>query len=202
MNDRASPCEPWAEAISLLAAGCLATGEERDVRLHLTTCPACRARFEQLGSVCEGLRCARPVHPPVAAGVVSRVMAGVAERATRGRGAAWSRSATQRQLLAAGAALAASLLLTVAWRSFFAAGPQGPAVVRHGSPAVAPAPEADPGAGMVATSLATSGPPTWLALQRAFARSDEEFDTLLAQNGDAIACAACDARSLFQESLP
>lgn len=52
MNDLRQPCEPWAERISLAAAGCLSPDEEADVRRHIETCPDCRERFRQLAELC------------------------------------------------------------------------------------------------------------------------------------------------------
>ena len=232
MSDPLRPCESWAEAISLLAAGCLTPEAQPDVRQHLATCAACRQQSEQLASVCQELHRARPVPAPLAAEVVSRVMANIAERSTAGRPAAWWYSKRSRWLLTAGAALAASWLAVVVWRSFVVALPQVPQVVsRHRLELVRPSderpksevdtgpaaplpgvpgrgsrfaatPEVQPGVLAAATSGAAAGPPNWLALQRAFAQSDEEFDTLLARHSEAIACAAVHARSLFQESCP
>jgi len=78
MNDLHHNCELWAEPISLLAAGCLSTDEERDVRRHFETCPDCRERFGQLTQLCGALAEAQlPVNVAENA-IVERVMSAVA----------------------------------------------------------------------------------------------------------------------------
>jgi outer membrane lipoprotein-sorting protein len=78
MNDLHHNCELWAEPISLLAAGCLSTDEERDVRRHFETCPDCRERFGQLTRLCGALAEAQlPVNVAEYA-IVERVMSAVA----------------------------------------------------------------------------------------------------------------------------
>lgn len=83
MNDLHHNCELWAEPISLLAAGCLSTDEERDVRRHFETCPDCRERFGQLTQLCGALAEARlPVNVAEIA-IVERVMSAVASEESR-----------------------------------------------------------------------------------------------------------------------
>ena len=77
MNDLHHNCEFWAEPISLLAAGCLAPDEKRDVRRHFERCPDCRERFEQLTQLCGALAEAQlPVNVAENA-IVERVMSAV-----------------------------------------------------------------------------------------------------------------------------
>ena len=71
MNDLHHICELWAEPISLLAAGCLSTDEERDVRRHFETCPDCRQRFGQLTQLCGALA---EAHLPVNVLVLSAII--------------------------------------------------------------------------------------------------------------------------------
>ena len=72
------PCEPWAERLSLAASGCLSPDEEREVRRHIETCPACRERFRRLTELCGVLvESCVPDESPEAA-VVSRVMSAIA----------------------------------------------------------------------------------------------------------------------------
>ena len=52
MNDLNNTCRPWAEPISLLAAGCLSPDEEQNVRQHIDSCSRCRKRFHQLTELC------------------------------------------------------------------------------------------------------------------------------------------------------
>ena len=83
MNDLHHNCELWAEPISLLAAGCLSTDEERDVRRHFETCPDCRERFGQLTQLCGALAEAQlPVNVAEIA-IVKRVMSAVASEESR-----------------------------------------------------------------------------------------------------------------------
>lgn len=83
MNDLRHNCELWAEPISLLAAGCLSTDEERDVRRHFETCPDCRERFGQLTQLCGALAEAQlPVNVTENA-IVERVMSAVASEESR-----------------------------------------------------------------------------------------------------------------------
>jgi len=78
MNDLRHPCEPWAERISLAAAGCLSPDEERDVRRHIETCPDCRERSRQLSELCGALAEARLPVDDAEAAIVQRVMSAVA----------------------------------------------------------------------------------------------------------------------------
>lgn len=78
MNDLHPPCEPWAEAISLAAAGCLPPAEEGEVRQHLETCPGCRERFRQLTELCGVLGEARLPADLAQAVIVERVMSAIA----------------------------------------------------------------------------------------------------------------------------
>lgn len=83
MNDLHHNCELWSEPISLLAAGCLSTDEERDVRRHFETCPDCRERFGQLTQLCGALAEAQlPVNVAENA-IVERVMSAVASEESR-----------------------------------------------------------------------------------------------------------------------
>jgi anti-sigma factor RsiW len=201
MNDHMPTCEFREEAISLLAAGCLTPDEEDEVRQHLTACPACRERFEQIIGVCHGLQAARPPEcSPAVAAVVSRAMAEIANRPTLvvAPAAAHSRS-TSRWTFVAAAAIAASVLVVVSWRSFFDVAPRLPDVVRHDPPKSVPVPKQEPRTGAVETTVGSSQP-TWLALQRAVAQSDEALDALLGRGSETLHFPPLDTRSLYQES--
>jgi outer membrane lipoprotein-sorting protein len=78
MNDLHHPCEPWAERISLAAAGCLSCDEEREVDRHIEACPDCREHFRQLTQLCGALREAQSPSDDAAAAIVARVMSAVA----------------------------------------------------------------------------------------------------------------------------
>ncbi len=83
MNDLHHPCEPWAEPISLAAAGCLSPDEEREIRRHIETCSDCRERFRQLTQLCGALAEAQlPVNVAEIA-IVERVMSAVASEESR-----------------------------------------------------------------------------------------------------------------------
>jgi len=83
MNDLHHNCELWAEPISLLAAGCLAPDEERDVRRHFETCPDCRKRFGQLTQLCGALAEAQLSVNVAENALVERVMSAVAAEGSR-----------------------------------------------------------------------------------------------------------------------
>ena len=78
MNDLHHPCEPWAEQISLAAAGCLSPDEEPEVRRHIETCSDCREHFRQLTELCGALVEARLPADGTATAIVERVMSAVA----------------------------------------------------------------------------------------------------------------------------
>ncbi len=77
MNDLHHPCEPWAERISLAAAGCLSPDDEREVRGHIETCPDCRKRFQQLTELCGTLARAQLPADGTQAAIVEQVMSAV-----------------------------------------------------------------------------------------------------------------------------
>lgn len=60
MTNHPSPCDPWREPISMLAAGCLPASEQAAVRGHLEGCRACAERFAELSAVCASLDRSRP----------------------------------------------------------------------------------------------------------------------------------------------
>jgi len=64
MTTHPSPCDPWREPISLLAAGCLPAAEQAAVRGHLEACRACAERFAELSAVCASLYRSRPAVAP------------------------------------------------------------------------------------------------------------------------------------------
>lgn len=64
MTTHPSPCDPWREPISVLAAGCLPAAEQAAVRGHLEGCRACAERFAELSAVCASLDRSRPAVAP------------------------------------------------------------------------------------------------------------------------------------------
>lgn len=83
MNDLHHNCELWAEPISLLAAGCLSTDQERDVRRHFETCPDCHERFGQLTQLCGAVAEALLPVDVAENAIVERVMSAVASEEFR-----------------------------------------------------------------------------------------------------------------------
>jgi outer membrane lipoprotein-sorting protein len=83
MNDLHHPCEPWAEPISLAAAGCLSPDEQQEVRRHIETCPDCRERFQELTRLCAMLTEARLPADNAELPVVERVMSAVASEGSQ-----------------------------------------------------------------------------------------------------------------------
>jgi hypothetical protein len=207
MNKPLSNCEPWHEAISLLAAGCLPADEETDVRLHLAGCAACAARFAELTAVCVTLSRSRPAAMVHAAAIRSR-WSEAADRVTTRRPAP---SVPWRVFWLSGA-LAVSLLIAVLWLAHRQPGgsptiPHEPRVAEGGSQSVPdqpplpphlppPSPLAKP-----PVELAWSQP-TLRAYELAFAQSDEAFDALLQRHGKSIAFEPYNPQSLLKESYP
>lgn len=83
MNHLHHDCEPWAERITLLAAGCLSTDEEPEIRRHLEACPDCRERFGQLTQLCGALADAQLPVDVAEDAMFERVMSVVASDDTR-----------------------------------------------------------------------------------------------------------------------
>lgn len=160
-------CEPWDEPVSLLAAGCFSADEERDVRRHLETCTSCRERFGQLASLCRQIEAAQPVNALPEAAIVAQAMREIDCAHARPRG--WLAG---RRAIAAGLAVAASVLLMLAWQGLFSPDRHRPRLVEGPRlPERVPSPQ----------------PPTLLAYERAFAESDEAFDQLLNSEAQRLA---------------
>lgn len=190
MNDSSTPnssrpCESRAEDISLLAADCLTTLEADDLRCHFATCTACRQRFEQLQSVCSGLRAAKPTVE------VSRWNMNDVGRdvppATRRRRAMLA-------VVVAGVLVLLSALLNVSRRPEVDA-PHQDIELAHESPT-----SMDSDSKLV--PLLQPQQPTWLALRQAAAVSDEALDRLMAQASVPMFSEPFNAQPLWQEPLP
>ena len=219
-----APCETWTEALSLLAAGCLTADEEPRVRQHLAECAGCRERFEQLAALCGSLAADRPEWEPRGADVVARAMkriethsfaeeenvelnSDVAARSARdGESRCYgirSVPTTLRWKLLVGGLLAASLLIVMMWRSFFHTAPETPQVVQPEAPGAAADPEQPPPLDVptrqVAAAPRPAPAPTWLALQRAAAESDEALENLLAGGNDSVIVGTLDNPTLHEE---
>ncbi len=207
MNEPLPNCEPWHEAISLLAAGCLPADEETGVRQHLAGCAACAARFAELTAVCVTLSRSRPSAMVHAAAIRSR-WSEAADSATTRRPAP---SVTWRVFWLSGA-LAASLLIAVLWLANRQLGgsptiPHEPRVAEGGlqsGPDQPPLPPHLPPPSPLAkppVELAWSQP-TLRAYELAFAQSDQAFDALLQRHGESISFEPYNPQSLLKESYP
>jgi anti-sigma factor RsiW len=205
MNEPLPNCEPWHEAISLLAAGCLPADEETGVRQHLAGCAACEARFAELTTVCVTLSRSRPSAIVPAAAIRSR-WSEAADRVTIRRPAP---SVPWRVLWLSGA-LAASLLIAVLWLANRQPGgsptiPHEPRVAEGGSQSAADQPPLPPQ--LPPPSPPAKAPPervrsqpTLRDYQVALAQSDEAFEALLERHGESIVFEPYNPESLLKES--
>jgi len=184
MNDSRKPCENRVEEISLLAAGCLADREERELRQHLAMCDGCRERFDELAWLSLGLRAAKPA---VDADSVRDLAWSLSHAPSPASMAGQSRSADWRVAM-----LALTVLVLVAVMSHFALRPtdhtEQPEVVQE-SPQVAPEESSSPR-------------PTLFALRRAAAESDESFDRLLARYSEPMLFEPLNPQSMSREFSP
>jgi hypothetical protein len=168
-------CEARAEDISLLAAGCVTTQEEQEVRAHLATCVACRERFEQFQLVCSELRAAKPeseaIHFDI--GLVTITKPG-----------------PQRQLGLL-AAVVASVLVMLGLLSITGRHPATQSPLRVNDIAQVSPTQAVP--------AEASKQPTLLALRQAAAESDEALDRFMAQTSVPMFSQPLNAQSLWVE---
>lgn len=183
-SNNSNSCDARAEEISLLAAGCLTTQEEQELRAHLATCDACRERFEQLQSVCSELRAAKPELDAVRFNLsaVTTVVA-IAKPISQ-------------QRLGPIAAIVASVLAMLGLLMISGKGPTPKSPSRvidvtQGSPA-----EAVP---IVSQPMAQQ--PTLLALRQAAAISDDALDRLMTQSSVPMFSEPISTHPLLQESL-
>lgn len=194
MNDFHDPCKHWAEALSMAAAGCLSSYEEREVRQHMETCSACRERFRQLTEVCSALTELRLPTNGEDVVINQRVMSAIALSKPRQHVVRWSWG------WAAAVAVAASLVLAFTLRSTVFGPPNAPAVARN----VTPSPSAEPKADAPSMSVASS-PPTLLAYERTFAQSDATLERLLSQEAHRLDLRSAETTPLCRfkmESIP
>jgi anti-sigma factor RsiW len=205
MNESVSDCDRWHEPISLLAAGCLPADEEAGVRRHLADCAACSARLADLTALCA--RLARSAAPARVVAVCDRWQA--SEAATTGPGTRPSLAGFFAKLLAGVAAVAAALLVCVAWLADREPGgrpaPSARSVADGGSRPAAEAARGRSGAVAPPASIPRDAhavtPPTLLQFELALAQSDEAFDALLLLPAASKAIQPLDARSLLEEHL-
>ncbi len=174
MNDFHHPCKHWAEAISMAAAGCLSSDEEREIRRHMETCSACREHFRQLTKVCGTLTELRLPTNGEDVVIVERVMSAMAlskpsQRVVR-RSWGW----------AAVAAVAVSIVLAFTLRWTLFGPPNQPAVARNLtlSPALSRKHSLRPG-------------PSYRDHRRCWptnvpSRSDEMLERMLSQEADRV----------------
>jgi hypothetical protein len=209
MNDEITNCESRAEAISLLAAGCLTSQEEQDLRQHLVACATCRERFEQMVSVCSGLRLALPSPGTFdVSALVSRTMADVSSKSDSTRAAdtpakehRWQTKSNRlaRRWLVASVACLLTLMSGIAWRSFVGTTTDPQELVRDAPPRIEP--DEQPPLEIATSQPPSSGMATLIELRRSFAESDEAFEALLARNSRAMFSQPLKSQTLFQDSL-
>jgi anti-sigma factor RsiW len=188
MNDLRNPCEFRLEEISLLAAGCLTDGEERELREHLAACDNCHQRFDEIASTVATLRSAKPA---VDAESVHALEQTALHFPSPARGAVSDiRLANLRIAL-----LAAAVLVLVGVLRHVALRPSDRVPVPPTDVVQKPAPHVPPGE-------STGSPlPTLLALHQAAAESDESLDRLLARFSVQLMSEPVHPQSLWQESL-
>ncbi len=180
MNDPRHPCDSRSQDLSLLAAGCLPEREEGELRAHLAGCAACRGRYEQLASVCSGLRTARPA---VERGLDER-LSGVKEPARTHLSIAW-----RVAMLAAAVVVLAGVLSQFAFH-------------RTEDPPTRPVEVVElPNHAGDGGGRATH-PPNLLALRRAASESDDAFDRLLARYSDPRLLEPLNHPAVSKEPLP
>lgn len=198
MNDHLPTCEAWSESIGLLAAGCLTSSEEREVRQHLAGCNACRETFSQLVAVCEGLRVVGSTSVPADLDIASRALAEIESDTNVCTQTVWQLSPSLWKVMAA--ALAASVLIAVVWQSFL--GPQAiPEVVTDPPPVGPSVPEQTPPGQIAIIPVVEPVLPTLMALRQAAAESDEALDRLLVQSSRSLQSSRLDLHSLDQETV-
>ena len=198
MNNDMPTCEAWSESIGLLAAGCLTSSEELEVRQHLAGCDACRETYSQLVSVCAGLHAACSTSVPLDLDIASRALAEIENDMSARAQPAWPSSPSRWKGIAP--ALAACVLIAVVWRSFL--GPSSTLeVVEHLPPVVPSVVEQAPPEQVAITPVVETGPPTLMALRRAAAESDEALDRLLVQSCRSLQSSRLDLHALEQETL-
>lgn len=193
MNNHTPTCEAWSESIGLLAAGCLTSSEEHEVRQHLAGCEACRETYSQLVSVCEGLNAVRATNVFPELDIASRALAEI-ERDTSVGALPVSPSPPSRWRKRA-AALAACVLIAVVWRSFWVPATT-PEVVQDLPPVVPSVPVQAPPEQVATIPVVDAVPPTLMALRRAAAESDEALDRLLVQSSRSLQSSRLDLHSL------
>jgi|GEM_PF-790041 len=204
MTDHLINCERWQEPISLLAAGCLPTAEEAEVRRHLAGCAACAARFTELAALCASVSRGRPSAAVQAAAIRDRWNGAALDVRPR-RPVRHTRSLE----VWLGGALAASLLIAALWLVHRRPG-ESPPVLREPWVAAGGAKSGTerapllPGPPQPLPNAPSAGgtQPTLRAYELALAQSDEAFEALLERHGESIVFEPYNPNSLLQESFP
>ncbi len=203
-SNASTPCESLGEQISLLAAGCLSPDEENAVRQHIASCGPCQTEFEQVTGLCKHLNEVPSVELPWADSVIEKSMTEItrSQKAVTHTLAASPHAENRRQVrseLFSVVCIAAVLLVTVGW-TLTLKNPQRAEIARR--PRTEPKQQKvlTPGAINVVAARNTSLPPTLLELRNAFAQSDDQFDSLLAQQSGTTFPALTNIR-LLDESL-
>ena len=171
MNDQNNTCESYSQAISCLAAGELSSEETRELNEHLETCPACQEKYQQEVSLCQHLNHAKPANAFDPTNVLSNVMSQIESENDSFK--LQTPDSQSRWKLYTSAAIAASLLLLISWLVFFSPNTQNKEYVKPSPPEIPNKSDTK------LVQNTTAKKPTWLALQRAFQKSDEAFDSML-----------------------
>lgn len=210
MSTNASACcESWGEQISLLSAGCLSPDEEQSVRRHIANCVQCQTEFDQVSQLCQNLNNVPSVYIGWAESVVANTMIEITAPQNAflqpyAMTAEGKSSRGVRSELFAVVCIAAVLLVTVGW-TLSLKNPQR-AEIAHRPQTQLPQTQpprkevSPPHPVNVVVARNHSMPPTMLELRNAFAQSDDQFDSLLAQQSRTTFPALTDIRSL-DESL-
>lgn len=189
MTDKPESCDVWQTQLSWLAAEALSEREAAALRQHLTECPRCAARRQQLVSLAKDLSQMSPSEEELNAiqdRLIATTMSAI-ERAGTNRDVSPGRRMVAWQRLAGGI-LATAVSISVLWFGFRA----------NDTP--------DPGRS-VADRESGSGDaeldrPTLRAYAIAFARSDESLDSLLQVHGEQLALSSPGRQPFLLEEFP
>ncbi len=189
MTDKPESCDAWQTQLSWLAAEALPESEAAALRQHLTECPGCAARRQQLVSLADDLSRLSPraeelnaIQDRLIAKTMSAIdLAGPSRDVIPGRCmVAW------RWLV--GGIVATAVSIGVLWFGFRASETPGP------DRSVA---ERQSGGGDLELAR-----PTLRAYAIAFARSNESLDSLLQVHGEQMALSSPGRRPFLLEEFP
>jgi Putative zinc-finger len=195
MNTTTPQCEKYQEDLSLLAADCLSPEEKVDIQTHVSVCPHCRERWEQLQIVCVGLRTFGRAAETDVSSLIARVTAATTLAESRVTARFAGLNPATRWLLA----VSLLGLLVIAYRlsSPSVKTPRLPpeVVVEH-VPALPLATEE-----ILHTRASANESPTYLKLRTSFAQSDDQFETMLALDSLPLFSEPLSTAQILQESF-